>query len=171
MKYENILLELMSRINTLESEVSKIKETLNEQQTTKMEITSQQEIKQSKNYTKMTPEMIQSCYDFGKKAYRNPEINIKDYADKVTVETGMNENSAIMYIAAVKNLLEGNIYKRAINSTALRKYLEMIEEEFGKNGLTKALAATEKHIEYLNACKITTKALSKIYAEFIKKIG
>ena len=45
-------------------------------------------------------------------------------------------------------MLDGVIYKRAINSKALQKYCDNIWNEFGRKGLEKAIQATKLHIEY-----------------------
>ena len=173
MQYENIILELMSRIKTLESDVAYLKENLASFNSLleKQEIQPENNhLEKSKVYTRMTDKMIDACYKYGKKAFETSDEYIKEYAANVSNETGMNKNSAIMYIYAVKSLLQGSVYKRAINSTALKKYFVMINDEFGKNGLEKALNATEKHIEYLTKFNIPTKSISKIYDEFKRKI-
>lgn len=45
-------------------------------------------------------------------------------------------------------MLDGTIYKRAINSKALQRYFDNIWNDFGSSGLKKAIEATKHHIEY-----------------------
>ncbi len=162
MNYEKIILELLSRVKDLEDEVRIIKEktlTLPTNEPTPILL---------KSYKKTTDEMIMLCYKFGKKAFENSSTHIVKYAKEVAISTNMNTSSAFMYIYVVKSLLEGNVFKRAINSKALDTYLELISEEYGKNGLTKALNATKQHIEYRKKFNHPIDSIIKIYNKYNK---
>ena len=143
-QYETIILELMSRIQKLEEEVTLLKQRLDEGADTKADDSVMQESNTA--YKKMTDEMIELCYKYGKKVHQGE--NIQEIADDIVYETGMNRNSAIMYLQVVDSMLSGTIYKRAINSKALQKYYENIWNEYGTAGLKKATTATKYHIEY-----------------------
>ena len=144
MQFETIILELMSRIQKLEEEVTLLKQRLDEGAETKADDSIMQEPNTA--YKKMTDEMIELCYKYGKKVHQGE--NIQEIADDIVYETGMNRNSAIMYLQVVDSMLSGTIYKRAINSKALQKYYENIWNEYGTAGLKKATTATKYHIEY-----------------------
>lgn len=182
MQYETIILELMSRIKTLENDVANMKTaiqsletTLNSVDTSDFEDVSVEPAPSSSSrnttpYTKMTEQMIDICYSYGKKAYQTPDANIGDYADIVASETGMNRNSAFMYIYAVENLLEGKVFKRAVSTKALRKYFSTIYSEFGKAGLAKAITAAKEHIKYRHSYNLPADSIAALCDEFQKKI-
>lgn len=175
MEFEKIILELMSRIKVLEEDVYSIKEdimTLNmsNHRSVIEEQEEQKNINKKKNYTRTNQKMIDECYKFGKMAYNNPDADIKDFADTVMKETGMNKSSAYIYIYVVQSMLKGEQFKRHINSNALKRYFELILIEFGKEGLRKALSATRQHVEYLKQCNIPVKGFVNIYDEFKAKI-
>ena len=110
--------------------------------------------------------MIDFCYTCGKKAYENRNINLWELADKAAAATGMNRNSAFMYICAVKSMLEGNVYKRAVNAKAQRKYFNNIYQEYGKAGLSKAIRSARLHAEYRRQCNIPADTVESICQEF-----
>ena len=146
MQYETIILELLSRIKKLENDVEELKQyriSNNIEQENSASISSV-------SYTKMTDEMIEICYKCGKKVFEGE--NAQELADDVAEETGMNRNSAFMYIYAVKSMLAGEIYKRAISKKALEIYFKKIFNEYGSTGLKKAIKATRLHIDYRRSC-------------------
>lgn len=161
MQYDAIILELMVRIKALETEVADLKTTLHTLEAIvnpigtsdcpiadDATVPTQTPSPHSTSYTKMTEEMMEICYNYGKKAYQTPNATIKEYADMAVSETGMNRNSAIMYISAVESLLAGKVFNRSISAKALRKYFSTIHAEFGNDGLTNAITATRAHIAY-----------------------
>lgn len=64
------------------------------------------------------------------------------------MNTGVNRNSAVMYVYAVKNMLNGQVYKRAISQTAKELFFQYILSEFGKEALKNAISSTRSHIAY-----------------------
>ena len=173
MQYETILLELMSRIQTLENEVSSIKEKLQTLQppTDAAKDTSADQALSSPahsnaSYTKMTEHMMDVCYAYGQKAYRDPRANLAGFAAAAASETGMNRNSAFMYICAVKNLLEGRVFKRAISTKALRRYFSSIYRDFGAAGLSNAITAARAHIEYRQRYHLPVDSIIALCDEF-----
>jgi len=156
MQYETIILELLTRIKKLEDEVSELKQALLSSST----IYSSQEdavngmyeenTEDSISYRKMTDEMIDICYRGGKKLLAGESV--QELADNIVASTGMNRNSAIMYLYAVLGMLEGTIYKRAISAKAMKRYYDIIWKENGSEGLKKAIRATRLHIEYRREC-------------------
>lgn len=174
MQYDSIILELMSRIKKLEDEVARLKTVVAESQSGAVENTNVEQPDSGKqssgSYIKMTDQMIDLCYVMGKRAYRERSSNLWNLADLAARDTGMNRNTAFMYICAVKNMLEGVVYKRAINAKALRKYLSNILAEFGKNGLGNAVQATRLNVEYRIQCGIPSDSIAAICDEFQKKL-
>lgn len=182
MQYETIILELMSRIKVLEEDVARMKETirvLEEKQSEGSaelhadvnELPAPESASSMRNvaYTKMTEQMMDVCYAYGKKAHQNPNANIADYAAIVAKEVNMNRNSAFMYIHAVKSLLEGRVFKRAISTKALRRYFSAIYRDFGANGLATAIAATKEHIKYRDGYMLPSDSIIALCNEFQNK--
>ena len=156
MQYETIILELLSRIKKLEEEVTELKQVL--LTSTSAQISNNNVVNDisderndgSVSYTKMTDEMIDICYKCGKKLASGE--NAQELADDIAESTGMNRNSAIMYLYAVQGMLDGTIYKRAISAKAMRRYYDTIWNESGSAGLKKAIKATRLHIDYRREC-------------------
>lgn len=98
----------------------------------------------------MTDEMIMICYEYCKRFFAGE--NAGTLADKIVYEVGMKRSSAIMYLYAVCAMLEGVVYKRAINTKAIKRYFDMILAEYGRSVLEKAIRATREHIKFRRSC-------------------
>lgn len=173
MQYETIILELLSRIKVLEEEVAAIKQTLEAAAAADQEAPVNTEPQGSPSasptvYKKMTDEMIMLCYQCGKKLHDGE--NLTDLVDSIENETGMNRNSAIMYLYAVSAMLGGNIYKRAISTKATELYYERIFNEYGSSGLKKALQATSLHIDYRKDCGHTVDSIEALYEQYMQRL-
>lgn len=174
MQYETIILELLSRIKKLEEEVSKLKQAL--LTSTSAQISNNtvvNDISDEHNdvavsYTKMTDEMIDICYKCGKKLASGE--NAQELADDIAESTGMNRNSAIMYLYAVQGMLDGTIYKRAISAKAMRRYYDTIWNESGSTALKKAIKATRLHIDYRRECGHTVDSIEEICNQYERKL-
>ena len=94
---------------------------------------------------------------------------IKVLEDEVVQKTEMNRNSALMYLYAVSGMLDGTVYKRAINAKATRKYFDYILQEYGQSGLDKVLDATRQHIKYRKECGLTPDAIETLCDEYEQK--
>ncbi len=178
MQYESIILELMSRIKALEGDVANLKAAIHslemklnsDENTDVSAVSAPAAARNTIPYTKMTGEMMDICYSYGKKAYLTPDANIGDFADAAAREARMNRSSALMYIYAVKNMLEGKVFKRTISAKALEKYFSAIYAEFGKAGLSNAIAAARAHIEYRQSCSLPADSIAALCDEFQGKI-
>ncbi len=146
MQYETIILELLSRIKKLEEDVEDLKQSRQNNVVEQENATSVSSV----SYTKMTDEMIEICYKCGKMVFQGE--NAQELADDVAKETGMNRNSAFMYIYVVSSLLSGEVFKRAISKKALEIYFKKIFQDYGSEGLKKAIKATRLHIDYRRSC-------------------
>lgn len=164
MQYETIILELLSRIKKLEDDVNELKLAQNGTRAVNETIedgSDDQILNESTvSYRKMTDEMIDICYKCGKKVVAGESV--QELADDIADSTGMNRNSAVMYLYAVQGMLEGKIYKRAISAKAMKKYYDIIFNEYGSAGLKKAIYATRLHIEYRRECGHTVDSIEEI---------
>ena len=82
----------------------------------------------------------------------------------------MKKNSAIIYLYAVKSMLEGKEFKRAISAKAMQVYFDKISEEFGTTGLERALNSADKHIEYRIRCGHNVDSLIKLAEKNRKRL-
>ena len=174
MQYEIIILELLSRIKKLEEEVSELKQTISSHAITSAPIEDtvsgvyEENTDGSVSYRKMTDEMIDICYKCGKKLVAGESV--QELADDIADSTGMNRNSAVMYLYAVQGMLEGTIYKRAISAKAMRRYYDTIWNESGSEGLKKAIRATRLHIDYRRDCGHTVDSIEEICDQYESKL-
>ena len=120
------------------------------------------------SYKKMTDEMIDICYKCGKKLVAGESV--QELADDIADSTGMNRNSAVMYLYAVQGMLEGTIYKRAISAKAMRRYYDTIWNESGREGLKKAIRATRLHIDYRRDCGHTVDSIEEICDQYESRL-
>lgn len=173
MQYEIIILELLSRIKKLEEEVAELKQTLPIYSYTQSSGdtasgTCGVNADSSVSYTKMTDEMIDLCYKSGKKLAAGESV--QELADDIAESTGMNRNSAIMYLYAVQGMLDGTIYKRAISARAMRRYYDTIWNESGREGLKKAIHASRLHIDYRRECGHTVDSIEEICDQYENRL-
>ena len=174
MQYETIILELLSRIKKLEDEVNELKQTIGDRPVVTQNITPENYADDSSSneasvsYKKMTDEMIDICYMCGKKL-RDGE-NIQDLADCIVEETGMNRNSAIMYLYAVQGMLDGTVYKRTISAKATKIFFTKIFNEYGSAGLKTAIRGTRLHAQYRRECGLPYENMEEICNVFESRL-
>lgn len=173
MQYEAIILELMTRIKTLEEDVAQLKLAVGSGQrwdepTQDGKKETPEGGKEKGAYQKMTDQMIRLCYQGGKRMREG--VNAAELADEIVKDTGMNRNSAIMYLYAVDALLAGTAFKRAISKKALKAYYDLILDEYGHDGLQRALEATRQHIDYRKECGITADGIEELYHAYESRL-
>ena len=79
-----------------------------------------------------------------------------------------NANTANITIRSLRHLLNGERYRRALRLDATDYFLGRIREEFGSQGLQKALAGLSAHIEYRHSTGVTVPGLQTILAKHSK---
>lgn len=159
MQYETVILELMSRVQKLEEEVSELKASV-----------EFNEKKQVKRNVKVKPEMIELCYEKAKLLCNNENLNMDDLAQEVSKQTGMNFSTAKMNIHSITKMLTGEGYNRILSSDSLDLCLSLIYDEYGYDGLYKALKSTKLHIEYLKTKGMATQKLVSVYDKYEQMI-
>ena len=175
MQYETIILELLSRIKKLEEDVTELKQVIGDRRTVPQNTNDENyiddatsSVEPSVSYKKMTDEMIDICYMCGKKL-RDGE-SIQDLADSIVEETGMNRNSAIMYLYAVQGMLDGTVYKRTISAKATKVFFTKIFDEYGSAGLKKAIRGTRLHAQYRQECGLPYENIEEICNMFESRL-
>lgn len=174
MQYEKVILEMLERIQALEDQVKELKE-----KQVKVSVATGATVIQKERLTppaprrtntKVTEEMLEACYQAGKRAVGSDYADVTMLADQVSMRTGMNRNNAIMTIFAVVALLNGELYKRAVSGRALAKYFDNILRDYGKGGLQRAIAAMRKHIDYRRALHHNVDLLEQTCERYQKMI-
>ena len=167
MQYETIILELLSRIKKLEDDVNELKQFQNNLSSfpnnddKNLEGSEYQIMNNATvSYKKMTDEMIDICYKCGKKVSAGESV--QELADDIAESTGMNRNSAIMYLYAVQGMLDGTIY--------MKKYYDNIFNVYGSDGLKRAIRATRLHIDYRRECGQNVDSIEDICNAYEKRL-
>lgn len=93
------------------------------------------------------PECIIAIYEKAKEVYSKQDT-LKNAKSKLYSEYGVNENSFEDYYYALKNMLDGTLHKRMINSDLRDYYLTRIYEDYGVDKLSIALQAYMSSILY-----------------------
>ena len=148
MNYESIILELMNRIKVLENRCDEMEEQMSNLGIEPVDIGEEFMMRRNTVRQKMTKEQIRNCYEHGVALYKYDYLDLSSEISKLLSETPMNPNSAIMYVSAVINMLNGEVYKRAINQTATELYFQYIQADFGVEKLKNAIHSTKLHIKY-----------------------
>jgi hypothetical protein len=91
-------------------------------------------------------EHYEAAYRVGKEVYAG-KLGPSDGIKRLT-EIGLNDASATFYVYNLRNMLEGELYQRAMSVEATRAFLKWIHRDFGTDGLKNALRALERHIPY-----------------------
>ncbi len=189
MQYEVVIMDLMSRIIKLEKEVEELKK---ERSASAIECDDRAKapvfasdviMTDASSLTgddgvgrvKMTEEMMRICFDAAERLYRTKCVGrsiggaVSDLADEIVSEYGMNHSTAVIYIYVVLALLEGAVFKRAISSTALKMYMDMIFKKYGIKGLERAIKATRAHVKYRRQCGHKVDSIEEICDEYERK--
>lgn len=99
-----------------------------------------------RNNTIITPEMIASCYDLAREI-QNGTRTLEQAVDAMT-KMGMNRHSATMYLTGLAQIFQGELYQRAISSSAERYYVQRIRDEYGEEAANLAKQAIAKNHQY-----------------------
>ena len=172
MQYEQIILELMSRIKTLEEKVKELEEQVSLLSPTPPKdgpiasLYGSDSDEEPTTYTHITKEMLDACFSYGEKAEDASASLMGAYADRIANETGMNRNSALINLYAVRALLDGTPYKRAVSEKGVRHYLTLIRQKYGEKKLQTALLSLSAHIAYRHDIGQSVDSLVDVYRAF-----
>lgn len=174
MQYEKVILEMLSRIQALEEQVKELKAA---QERKEPEFSAGLVRRECltppmprRSNMRVTDEMLEACYQAGKKAISSDYADVVALAEQVHLQTNMNQNNAQMTIFAVMALLNGELYKRGISGKATEKYFKNILRDYGKGGLQRAIAAMRVHIDYRRSLHHNVDLLELICDQYQKQI-
>ena len=96
----------------------------------------------------MTPDKTDACYNAAIDV-SSGGADVDEMARQISQDTGMNENSARMYIKAVLAMLGGEPFTKDINTYSVNRYLDRIYEDFGAEAMPTARHAIAARNEEL----------------------
>ena len=112
-------------------------------------------------------------FPLAKKVFESFEIDafqgrreMNNAINHLYTKIGMHKVSSRIYIDSVRCMKHGKSYKRAINKTATKYFLQKIYDEDGAKGLKTALTGLWGHIEYRENDGINSRGIKAIYTEF-----
>ena len=91
--------------------------------------------------------MIEQAYNNGKKVYSG-KIGWNEAKYAINTASGMDIGSAQAYINVFIAMINGEEYRRTINTFATGYYLANIKSDFGIEVLKKAVTAVDLHTKY-----------------------
>ena len=171
MQYETIILELMNRIKIMESRCDSLEAALAQATAAAVESvagTRGQEpaAEDTARRQKVRPEQIRACYDCALALWRQENTDFGGAIDDLVARTHMNPHSAIMTVYAVRAMLTGTVYKRAISRTGTELFWGYIRADFGMEALKTAIRATRAHIDYRRQCGHKVDSLERLCDEY-----
>ena len=94
----------------------------------------------------ITVEQYCECYELAKKV--NAEsMSIQEAVIRLNA-IGVCENSAMMYLRCARSMLQGKRFTSRVKELAISYNLTQIYEEFGNEGLKKALSSLRQYLDY-----------------------
>lgn len=112
----------------------------------------------------ITLQNIYDCYEYGKRVAEGELY--KGIAAKNVAKTGMDEDSAQIYIRCVRSMIRGERYTGTVNEMAVSRFLTNIMNDYGFDGLRRALGSLRMHLDYQKLYNTLT-GLEQIYREFM----
>ena len=91
--------------------------------------------------------LVPFAYMLSKKVYEG-KITFIQARDQLVGEDRMNKNSAADYINNFRYMKEGKRFTRTLNAFSMEYYFENIYNDYGSPGLSQALIALKRHIDY-----------------------
>ena len=113
---------------------------------------------------KITLENIHNCYNYGKRVANN-EIEIGTAAMNVA-RTGMDKGSAQIYLRCVRSMIIGERFTGTVKELAISHFLTQILNDYGFDGLERALNSLKLHLEYQKRYN-ELKSIKQIYNDFL----
>lgn len=113
----------------------------------------------------ITLQNIHDCYDYGKRVALG-DVEIGTAAMNIA-RTGMDKGSAQIYLRCVRSMIRGERYTGTVNELAVSHFLTEILNDYGFDGLRKALESLRMHLEYQESYQ-SLYNLKKLYNDFIE---
>ena len=118
----------------------------------------------------ITLQQIQAAYEFSSQVY-DKEIGFEEAAGKLQRDHGLNINSARDFLTQFRCMVDGDVFKRTLSSTAMQYFLSTILQKRGRASADKAVSAAWKHIAYYEQLEGTRlKKLSSVVQQFQNSI-
>jgi 5-methylcytosine-specific restriction protein A len=115
----------------------------------------------------LSPKILEEVFQVTRQVDRG-DITLPKGRDDLVRAYGLNANSANMTIRSLRHMLNGESYRRALTVEATDYFLGRIREEYGSQGLQKALAALTAHIDYRHSTGVNVPGLQTILVKHSK---
>jgi len=112
----------------------------------------------------LSQEILEEIFQITRQVDRG-DITLTKGRDDLVRVYGFNANSANMTIRSLRHMLNGERYRRALTLDATDYFLGRIREEYGDNGLQKALAGLSAHVDYRHSTGVAVPGLQTILAK------
>lgn len=96
------------------------------------------------------------------------DITLSEGRDSLVRNYAFNANSASMTIRSLRHMLNGERYRRALTLGATEYFLGRIRDEYGNQGLQKALTGLSAHIDYRHSTGVAVPGLQAILEKYGK---
>lgn len=120
--------------------------------------------KQKGNTVELKQETLEEIFRVTQQVDRG-DITLTKGRDDLVRAWGLNANSANMTIRSLRHLLNGERYRRALTLDATDYFLRRIRDEYGNQGLQKALAGLSAHIDYRHSTGVAVPGLQVILSK------
>lgn len=138
MPHEQIILELLERIQSLERRVAALES----------QPDAPAEPPAPARARGLSPQAIDACYDLALRLEREPELDAARALEELAASHGCQATYAVCCVTAVRGMLHGRQFKYAVSRAALQRYFDRILEDYGRQGLRRALTAARAHAAY-----------------------
>ena len=112
----------------------------------------------------ITVEQYSECYELAKRV--NAEQMSIQEATMRLYDMGVSENSAMMYLRCARSMIQGKRFTSRVKELAISHNLEKIYEEYGKEGLRKALYSLRHYLDYQKKYA-NYPSIEKLYEDFM----
>ena len=119
----------------------------------------------------VSEDMIRTAYKIAKMVY-DRDVGRTEGRTMITAQSGMSDGTAGDHIEQYIKMRDGVSFSRTLSVKTARIYFDNIYNDFGNEGLKKALDATRRHVEYYESLPTGARRQSiiEIIEEFSKKI-
>jgi 5-methylcytosine-specific restriction protein A len=115
----------------------------------------------------LSQDILEEIFQVARRVDRQ-DITLTKGIDDLVRAYGFNANTANVTIRSLRHMLNGERYRRALTLDATDYFLDRIGEEYGNQGLERALAALSAHIDYRHSTGRRVPGLQTILAKHSK---
>ena len=139
MNYERIIIEMLQRIQALEDRVAALEADRPVEAPAPAPAAPVRGISAA---------AVDACYDLALRLEQSPAEDAAQALHRLADSHGCQYNYAVCFVTAARAMLAGREFKYAIKRDAARRFFDRILEDFGRQGLRRAIDAARAHAAY-----------------------